>query len=271
MTKCDVAAFADNPKIYWSYCPSEAAAILFVVLYGLTTLVHLAQAIIYRQKNAYIITFGGLLETTAFILRLIVIKTLDLSEVYEAQFILILIAPLWINAFDFVLLGRLVDHCLPDRKLMRIPAKRIAILFICGDIGAFLLQLGGAAITTSTDNKTVNIGLHVYTAGVALQQCFIFCFLALSIAFRRRLKKECDPEKANGSELVLNTIWVSLALISLRIIFRIVEFAGDNNSKLSREIGNHEIYLYLFDCLPMICALFIFNVVHPARVLRNAE
>lgn len=80
---------------------------------------------------------------------------------------------------------------------------------------AFLLQLGGAAITTSTDNKTINIGLHVYTAGVVLQQCFIFCFLALSIAFRRRLKKECDPEKANGSELVLNTIWVSLALISV--------------------------------------------------------
>lgn len=60
-------------------------------------------------------------------------------------------------------------------------------------------------------------------------------------------------------------------VFQLRIIFRIVEFAGDNNSKLSREIGNHEIYLYLFDCLPMICALFIFNVVHPARVLRNAE
>lgn len=70
----------------------------------------------------------------AFILRILVIQTLDLDPVYEAQFVLILIAPLWMNAYDFVMLGRLVNYCMPDRKLLRVPARRIAVMFVCSDV-----------------------------------------------------------------------------------------------------------------------------------------
>lgn len=134
MNKADPNVF-ENPNVYWSYCPSEAAAILFAILFGLTACVHVAQTIKYRRKNATIITTGAVLETTAFILRLVCIRQLDLYQVYEAQFILILIAPMWMNAFDFVLLGTLINYCLPDKKLCGIPARRVAAYFVALDIG----------------------------------------------------------------------------------------------------------------------------------------
>lgn len=79
----------------------------------------------------------------------------------------------------------------------------------------FILQLAGAAITTSNDNSTINTGLHIYTAGVALQQFFIVCFIVLSVIFRRRLARECDPEKAKSVQPLLYTLYLSLALISV--------------------------------------------------------
>ncbi|KAF7712522.1 RTA-like protein [Penicillium ucsense] len=256
-----------NPNVYWSYCPSKPAAILFAILYGLATCLHIAQAVQYRMRNAVTISMGAGLETVAFILRLVVIFQMDLSQVYEAQFILILIAPMWMNAFDFVLLGRLVNYCLPDKKLCGFPARRVGITFVGLDIGMFIIQLAGAAITTSDDNSTVNIGLHIYTAGVALQQFFILCFIGLSIVFNRRLAKECDNEKQKRVRPLLYTIYLSLALISFRVIFRIIEFAGDNTSKLSLTINRHEIFTYVFDSMPMLFALIIFNAVHPGKVL----
>ncbi|CEJ57908.1 hypothetical protein PMG11_06585 [Penicillium brasilianum] len=266
MPSCDPSVF-DNPNVYWSYCPSKPAAILFAILYGLATCVHITQTVQYRMRNAVIISMGAGLETLAFILRLVVIYKMDLSAVYEAQFILILIAPMWMNAFDFLLLGKLVNYCLPDKQICGFPARRVGITFVGLDIGMFILQLAGAAITTSDDNATVNTGLHIYTAGVVLQQFFIFCFFGLSIVFKSRLARECDSEKQKRVRPLLYTIYLSLALISFRVIFRIIEFAGDNTSKLSRTIDGHEVYVYVFDSMPMFLALIIFNLVHPGKIL----
>lgn len=79
----------------------------------------------------------------------------------------------------------------------------------------FILQLAGAAITTSDDNATVNTGLHIYTTGVVLQQFFIFCFFGLSIVFKSRLARECDSEKQKRVRPLLYTKYLSLALISV--------------------------------------------------------
>ena len=79
----------------------------------------------------------------------------------------------------------------------------------------FILQLAGAAITTSTNNSTVNMGLHIYTAGVALQQFFIVCFIGFTIVFRHRLIRECSAERVRSLMPLLYTLYVSLGLISV--------------------------------------------------------
>lgn len=78
-----------------------------------------------------------------------------------------------------------------------------------------MIQLAGAAITTSTDNNTILAGLHTYTAGVTLQQFFIFCFVGLTTIFYRRMKRECDEEKIRSVRFLLYTLYASLTLISV--------------------------------------------------------
>lgn len=56
-------------------------------------------------------------------------------------------------------------------------------------------------------------------------------------------------------------------LSKFRVIFRIIEFSGNNESKLSKMITDHEIFLYMFDSLPMFIVLVLFNLVHPSRIL----
>ena len=121
---------------------------MFAILYGLTTCVHTAQAIKYRMRNAIIISMGAGLETIAFILRLIVIHKLNLAHVYEAQFVLILVSPMWMNAFDFVLLGRLVNYCLPNKRICGFPARRVGACFVALDIGCVGVSSGYVLLLT---------------------------------------------------------------------------------------------------------------------------
>jgi hypothetical protein len=36
-------------------------------------------------------------------------------------------------------------------------------------------------------------------------------------------------------------------------------------------IDRHEIFLYMFDCLPMFLALVIFNITHPGRIMTGPD
>ena len=60
---------------------------------------------------------------------------------------------------------------------------------------------------------------------------------------------------------------VSIDVPQVRIIFRIIEFAGGINSK----IPTVEAYAYVFDAAPMFLALILFNFLHPGRVLTGPE
>jgi RTA1 like protein len=65
---------------------------------------------------------------------------------------------------------------------------------------------------------------------------------------------------------------ISLKLADLaqyRIVFRIVEFSAPQGSSISVHIENHEWFVYVFDALPMLLAILLFNIWHPGKVLRD--
>ena len=59
--------------------------------------------------------------------------------------------------------------------------------------------------------------LHIYQGGVALQQFFIFVFLAASIKFHRVFARETPAEKRTQALLLLYTVYAVLALITVRL------------------------------------------------------
>jgi hypothetical protein len=107
--------------------------------------------------------------------------------------------------------------------------------------------------------------------GVGLQECFILIFLIF--AFKLHATVLAQARSTTTSQdfrqvlLLLYTLYATLVLISIRIIFRLVEYSQG----LQSTIPNHEVYQYCLDTLPMLIALVLLNVVHPGRIMRGKE
>jgi hypothetical protein len=72
-------------------------------------------------------------------------------------------------------------------------------------------------LTTVGNNatvKTITVGLHIYTAGVCLQQAVILGFLILCIVFQRRMNRESTRNLVLGNRLVI-ALFLSLSLITV--------------------------------------------------------
>lgn len=73
----------------------------------------------------------------------------------------------------------------------------------------------------NTKSTVTNIkqDLHVYQGGVALQQLFIFVFVAASIKFHRIIARETPSERKNHAFRLLYTLYAVLLLITVSIPF----------------------------------------------------
>jgi len=133
MLKLHLQALTD-PDNQWSYCPSVPLALVFFVLFALTSLMHFIQAIKYRKAFCWVIIMGGLWETLSFAARVISARNPTQKGSYDASFLLVLLAPLSINAFDYMLLGRLMQFFLPGESLLGISGGKMGVVFVCFDI-----------------------------------------------------------------------------------------------------------------------------------------
>jgi hypothetical protein len=134
LPKTDDSLAANDPDNNWTYCASIPAAAIFAVLFGITTIVHIYQAHHYQKTFCSVLIMGAIWETAAYIIRPIAILKPTKQAWFDPQFLLILLAPLWINAFDYMVLGRMVYYFLDNKKLLGIKAERMAIFFVFLDI-----------------------------------------------------------------------------------------------------------------------------------------
>jgi RTA1 like protein len=123
-----------DPNNQWKYCPSYPAAITFAVLFGLTSCLHIFQAWHYRKSFCWVLIMGALWEFTSLVTRVISINDPTNKSVSQTTFVFLILAPMWINAFDYMVLGRMIYFYLPEKALARIPGRRLAVYFVCADI-----------------------------------------------------------------------------------------------------------------------------------------
>jgi hypothetical protein len=83
----------------WSFCPNLPAAYLFAVLFGLTTVAHMAQAVIHRKGYSWVIILSALLQLLAYVFRIVSIQTPDSESLYILWFVLLLV---WIHLHPVV-------------------------------------------------------------------------------------------------------------------------------------------------------------------------
>ncbi|KAJ5884530.1 hypothetical protein N7504_012102 [Penicillium tannophilum] len=265
MTECQALT---TPDTMWNFCPSIAAAYLFIALLGITTISHIVQAVLHRKFYCWVIAMSGTIQTLTYIFRVLSILNPASYADYAAWFVLILIAPLWTNAFVYMVMGRMVWNFTDDARILRMWPWQFGFIFVILDIIAFIVQVYGAAQAAGNNvsYSTEMSGLHIYMAGVGVQQFFVLVFVVYAISFHIKIlrQRRSDARKAS---ILLYVLYACLALITMRIIFRLCEYSQGLDSK----IPLHEAYQYCLDSLPMLLALVILNIVHPGRIMPGTE
>ncbi|KIW59538.1 hypothetical protein PV05_03981 [Exophiala xenobiotica] len=236
-----------QPDRLWEYCPSYGAAITFLTIYSCTTLVHFIQTIVYRKPFVMVLIMGGIWELVGFTLRVCSILEPDNGGFYSNMGILVLLAPLWINAFVYMALGRLVHFALVHDTVMRIRARRLTFMFVTFDITAFIMQAsGGIMAAKSGAASTKRTGFHYKLCKPVMYDLF-------------------DETKQSLASIkrILFGLYTVLTLILCRNSWRLAEYATGVDSSLRL----NEWWFYVFDALPMAGAMVLLNICNPAQVL----
>lgn len=110
------------------------ASILFAILFGFTLIGHVYQAVHYRAIYTWVLIMGTLWQVLAFISRCIGIMKPTNELVNNISYVLVLLAPLWINAFCFMVLARMVHMFMPNNRILKLKGSIMAVIFVLLDI-----------------------------------------------------------------------------------------------------------------------------------------
>lgn len=127
-------------------------------------------------------------------------------------------------------------------------------------------------INPSNDAKTIRMGISIYQGGIGFQEACIVLFLTLATRFAFIMRKHesarrLDDRPKNWRPLLWN-LFGCLAFITLRIIYRLVEWAAGSEAS-ENPIPFHEAYVFGLDALPMLLCVLLLNLVHPGGVLQG--
>jgi hypothetical protein len=225
---------------------------------------HFFLAVRYRKAFCWVVIMATIWEAGGFGIRAYATDHQLSTSAFNGQQIITLLAPLWVNAFIYMLLGRLIDFFVPEKSVGGIYSRRIALIFVWADVMTFIIQLSGAVMVSIPESSAANgIGKSVYMGGVGLQQASLFSFFLLAILFHRRVRSGFIASRDIPWHPILYALYSVVILITIRTVYRLVEFSAGLNGR----IPTHEWFMYVFDALPMFCAIVVLAVWHPGGVL----
>jgi len=208
----------DKSNSIWSYNPSIALAIAVAILYLIPTCILFWQTVIrYRSYFFLCVVFGSALEVGGYIARAVSTRQVDEIPPYAISSTLIILAPIFVAAGNYLLIGRLIRAVLDQNqhRILGIRAERITRTFVGCDIASFLIQASGSGIASSGNwqDNNAKIGTDVLIAGLCTQVLTFVFFLVIIWAFGKSAKQYTKPDAPKGWRKVLHVIYISSALI----------------------------------------------------------
>ncbi|KAJ5890824.1 uncharacterized protein N7473_007052 [Penicillium subrubescens] len=250
--------------IFYYYTPSTAAAVIFTVLFGLSSLLHFYQLV--RTRTWFMIPFlvGAILETIGYIGRLLAsFEAPDFTKgPYIMQSALILIAPAFLAASIYMTLGRII-YMLEAEKLSIIRVGWLTKTFVAGDVLSFLMQASGAGLMVQGSNPST--GEHIIIGGLFVQIIFFGLFTISAIVFQYRIAKAPTTRSIELKGLWnrhMIALYTASILILIRSVIRVVEYLQGYDGYLMK----HEVFLYVFDALLMFITVLVLQYEHPSEI-----
>ncbi|KAJ7467892.1 RTA1-like protein [Mycena galericulata] len=261
----------------YGYVPHEGVAILFLTLYGISTLLHAAQAAYFRMwwllPTACLCGIGELVGWSG---RLWSHFSPRLGDPYMMQITTTIIAPTPLIAVNFILLSRIVTRLGPCYS--RITPKWYTRIFLTCDLIALVVQgLGGGIAASSHKRPTINLGANIMLGGIVFQFVAICVYTACGVDFLRHYTASVPvrPMISSAERGVLDkklktmiaALGFSTLVLFIRSIYRIVELGDGWTGK----VITTELYFNVLDGGMVTLAIFTMNIVHPGIFLGSAS
>ncbi|KAG8832355.1 hypothetical protein FRC18_005183 [Serendipita sp. 400] len=259
-------------QAFKQYEPSQAAAIIFAVLFGILLAAHTWQSARAKIYCLWVLILATALECAGYILREYTIhhRTEKTPSVIGQVFIIV--APACLAAALYMVVGRIMTQVGASHSIIR--PSWITPIFVGFDILSIGMQALGAAILFNTDDNLDKLkkARSILTIGLMIQIVAFAIFLVLTGWFDRRATK-ASPRKMVTVRMLMIAFYITGALIMIRSIYRAIEFITvDFNSRPPRGyFFNVEWAYYVLDALPIAIATGVYNVVFPAKYLRRDE
>ncbi|KAF2278443.1 RTA1-domain-containing protein [Westerdykella ornata] len=223
----------------YPYKPSRPGTVIFAIAFGTSAAIHLYQMIRGRAWFYSSFTVGAVMMAAGYAARYVSTRSpADLGP-FIAQSLFIILPPSLYAATIYMIYGRLVIFVNAAEASIIRPIY-VTKIFVCGDVLAFVLQAAGGGMMAQ-----VNLG--------DLGQKRL----------RHSSARTSVPQYGRHAWTALLKLMLGAAVvIILRCVFRIVEFAQGHAGYLA----SHEVYMYLFDTLPMLGVQLLFHFVRADSV-----
>ncbi|KAG7294588.1 hypothetical protein NEMBOFW57_004664 [Staphylotrichum longicolle] len=263
---------ADDSNVVWVYNPSFALAVLGSVLYGIVFLwIFYLTVIKYRAWYFTCVVIGAAIEVAGYAIRCYSIKRPTEVGPFAATLSLVVLAPVFVAAGNYLLIGRLIravlDAARTGHKVFGVHGRLITRVFVLCDVISFLVQCSGSGVGSSSEwaGPTADIGVKILIGGLALQAVAFGFFMAIFGRFHYLAKRKglVAADAPVGWEKVVTAVYVSSILILVRCIYRVAEFAEG----IEGYAFTHEWMFWIFEAVPMLVAIGVFCVWHPSACL----
>ncbi|KAL0961260.1 hypothetical protein HGRIS_006223 [Hohenbuehelia grisea] len=267
----------------YGYIPSRSVAIVFVVLFAISTLLHSVQSIWWRKWWLLpTICLAGAIEVLGWGGRLWSSNDVMAPEPFEMQICATILGPTPLVAANFIILGRIIKRLGP--RYSRLSPKLYAAIFLTCDIVALVVQgVGGgmAAVAVQRDMDPAKGG-NIMLGGIVFQMVTITVYVLCAAEFYIRYMSDkpvrstsnasSDTEVVRGAfdkRLKLMSLALSLSTVCLliRAIYRTIELAGGWRGRVIMT----EIYFNVLDGAMVIIAIYALNFAHPGLLLRSTS
>ena len=250
------------------YSPTLGILIAAVVVFSLETLVLAFLSLRTRTYFLLWIVLFTASEAGGYIGYSIFVQHPSLSG-YLAELIILILAPNLVTLVNYTVISRIIPWAGFDVKarIFRY-AHWVPIIFVTSDLLCLTIQgIGGSQLSQAhhngiIDNSKFDLGRNLTLAGISAQLGFQTIFTLLTVYVWRTMP---DRELRHQLKWAWVCMLLTMALVYIRNIYRIVEFAGGQHSAVDQT----EVPYMVLDLLMMaVCgAVFIVLDLSSDRVL----
>ncbi|KAJ7090761.1 RTA1-like protein [Mycena belliarum] len=260
----------------YGYIPSKAICILFIALFGLSTVIHIGQAARYRMSWLIpSVILAGCMEVLGWSGRLWSSLNITVMTAFQIQIIVLLCGPTPLAAANFVILGRMIG--LMGTPYSRLGPKQYATVFLICDITSLFIQGigGGMAAHAITTGKSPELGGNIMLAGIVAQLVTITVYILCAAEFFVRYAMDRPVKKYSSvpgkhtftltprMRYLIGGMCFNTTCLFIRAIYRVIELADGFRGRISTT----QVYFNVLDGWMIVFAIITLNFAHPGFLL----